>query len=135
MFITGILIPEFTYIRPDRLWGPPSLLYNSYWSFIKSVNRLRHESNHSPASTGEVKNWWSYISAPSIDHHRQHMHNFGFATWKAAAGRSRGLSKYTSDICLETFKTTQQRVEPDTCRIRLYSVPAAETCSMCGHAA
>jgi hypothetical protein len=90
VFIAGILIPEFTYIRPDRLWGPSSLLYNGYWSFIKRVNRLRHESNHSPACTGEVKNWWSYISAPSTGLHRQNMHNFAFTAWKGAAGNSRG---------------------------------------------
>jgi hypothetical protein len=37
LFIKGTVIPEFTYIRPDRLWGPLSLLYNGYWSFIKKV--------------------------------------------------------------------------------------------------
>jgi hypothetical protein len=127
VFITGILILEFTYTRPDRLWGPPSLPYNGYWSFIKGVNRLRHESNHSPTCTGEVENWWSYISAPSIGLHRQDMHNFAFTTWKEAAGSSRGPAEVFFRR-LETIGTTQQRGETDTSR----SVPAAQTCSTCG---
>jgi hypothetical protein len=37
--------------RPDRLWGPPSLLYNGYlWLFPPG-----HEADHSTPSSAEVK--------------------------------------------------------------------------------
>jgi hypothetical protein len=42
---------------PDRLWGPPSLLYNGYrGSFPRSKSRLKRDADHSPPSTAEVVN-------------------------------------------------------------------------------
>jgi hypothetical protein len=53
-------------LRPDRLWGPPSLLSSGYQVFPWGVKRLGCESDHSPQSNAEVKNAWSYIYTPPI---------------------------------------------------------------------
>jgi hypothetical protein len=42
--------------RPDRLWGPPSLLANG------QVKRPGREADHSPPTSVEVKKMWVYIS-------------------------------------------------------------------------
>jgi hypothetical protein len=42
--------------RPDRLWGPPSLLSNGYQGSITGVKWPGREADHSPASSVEVKN-------------------------------------------------------------------------------
>jgi hypothetical protein len=42
---------------PDRLWGPPSLLYNEYRGPLSpGVKRRRREADHSPPSNAEAKN-------------------------------------------------------------------------------
>ena len=40
--------------RPDRPWGPPSLLYNEYRVFPGDRKRPRHDANPSPPSSAEV---------------------------------------------------------------------------------
>jgi hypothetical protein len=46
---------------PERLWGPSSLIFNAYRRrFSPSVKRPEREYNHSPPSSVEVKNKWSY---------------------------------------------------------------------------
>ena len=40
--------------RPDRSWGPPSLLYNGYRVFPGSKGRPGHAVDHSPPSSAEV---------------------------------------------------------------------------------
>jgi hypothetical protein len=43
--------------RPNRLWGPPSLLSNGYrWRFPPGVKRPGREADHLPPSSAEVKN-------------------------------------------------------------------------------
>lgn len=50
--------------RPDRLWGPPTLLFNEYrYSFPRGKTA---EVNHRYPSTAEVKNEWIYTSSPLI---------------------------------------------------------------------
>ena len=49
--------------RPDRFWGPPSLLFNN--SFL-AVKQPGHEVNHLPPSSVMVKNVWCYNSTSSI---------------------------------------------------------------------
>jgi hypothetical protein len=47
--------------RPERLWGPASLLSNGYrLSLSLGINRPGREA----PSTAEVKNAWSYTSTP-----------------------------------------------------------------------
>jgi hypothetical protein len=42
--------------RPDRLWGPPSLLSNEYRSPSLGVKPPGHEADHSPPFSAQVKN-------------------------------------------------------------------------------
>jgi hypothetical protein len=40
--------------RPDRPWGPPSLLYNGYRVFLRGKVRPGHATDHSLPSSAEV---------------------------------------------------------------------------------
>ena len=40
--------------RPDRFWGPPSLLYNGYWVFPGGKVRPGSAADHSPPSSAAV---------------------------------------------------------------------------------
>jgi hypothetical protein len=59
----GVRVPVgagfFSSPRPDRLWGPPSLLSNGYWVAL-SPGR---EADHLP-SIAVVKKTWIYTSTP-----------------------------------------------------------------------
>ena len=48
---------------PGRLWYPPSCLFNCYPASSLGVNC---EVNHSPPSSAEVANVWSYTCMPPI---------------------------------------------------------------------
>jgi hypothetical protein len=51
--------------RPNRLWGPPSLLSNRYRGTLsQEVKWLGHEPDHSLTSCADVMNAWSHISTP-----------------------------------------------------------------------
>jgi hypothetical protein len=50
--------------HPDRLWDSPSLVLNRYGGSFPWANRLAREINHSPASSAEVENEWSYSPFP-----------------------------------------------------------------------
>jgi hypothetical protein len=53
-------------LRPDKPWGPPSLLFNGHQGYLPSgVKRPGREADHSPPSSAEVKNAWSYTSTPT----------------------------------------------------------------------
>ena len=41
--------------RPDRPWGPPSLLYNGYRVYFQGVKRPGSAVDHPPPSSAEVK--------------------------------------------------------------------------------
>jgi hypothetical protein len=47
--------------RPDRFWGPPSLLSNG---LSPGVKRPGHEADYSPPASAEVKKIWIYTSTP-----------------------------------------------------------------------
>lgn len=51
--------------RP-ALWGPCNLPFNTYRSSFPWLQRLWREANHSPPSSSEVNNGWSYTSTPPI---------------------------------------------------------------------
>jgi hypothetical protein len=46
--------------RPDRLWGPTSLLSNGY----QGVKWLGYEADHLSPYSAEVKNAWNYTFTP-----------------------------------------------------------------------
>jgi hypothetical protein len=49
--------------RPDRLWGPPSLLFNWYRGlFSQGVKRQVHEADNSAPTNAEVKKTWIYTA-------------------------------------------------------------------------
>jgi hypothetical protein len=53
--------------RPDRPWGPSILPSNRYRSVsFPGVKWPGCEGDHLTASSGEVKNAWSYTSTPSV---------------------------------------------------------------------
>jgi hypothetical protein len=41
--------------RPDRPWGPPSLLYSGYQISLPGVKQLRRGIDHPPPSSSVVK--------------------------------------------------------------------------------
>ena len=45
---SGFRFPAEGRIRPDRIWGPPSLLYNGYLGSSPGLRRPRRDVNHSP---------------------------------------------------------------------------------------
>jgi hypothetical protein len=55
--------------RPDRLWIPPSFLSSGYRDSFSGCKVAgwgggEGEADHSPPSSSEVKNAWSYASTP-----------------------------------------------------------------------
>ena len=51
---------------PDRLWGPPSLLFNGYRDSLPGVVQPGREADHSRSPSAEVKNEWNYTSSTFI---------------------------------------------------------------------
>ena len=49
---------------PNRLWGPPSLLYNGYWVFPGGKQLPGRDADPSPPSSAVVKKEQSYTSTP-----------------------------------------------------------------------
>jgi hypothetical protein len=64
--------------RPHWLWGPPSLVFIGYLVYFPVVKRSGCGVDHSSPSSAEVKNEWSYTSAPPICHHSVDRHSFNF---------------------------------------------------------
>jgi hypothetical protein len=53
--------------RPDRLWGPPSLLSNGVpGALSQGAKQQGREADHSPPTSAEVKKTWSYTSTPTV---------------------------------------------------------------------
>jgi hypothetical protein len=52
--------------RPDRLWGPPSLLFNGYRGSFPGVKQPGPEADHSPPSSTEVKNCGAVSPLPHM---------------------------------------------------------------------
>jgi hypothetical protein len=52
-------------LHPERLWGSLIFPSSGQWGFLsQGLMWLRHEADHSPSSSAEVKNMWSYNSVP-----------------------------------------------------------------------
>ena len=54
--------------RPDRSWGPPSLLKNGYWVFPGGKLRPGRAADHSPHSSAAVMEEQSYTSTYPLGH-------------------------------------------------------------------
>ena len=54
--------------RPDRPWGPPSLLYKGYRVFPGGKLRPGRAADHSPPSSAAVMEEWSYTSTNPLGH-------------------------------------------------------------------
>jgi len=54
--------------RPDRPWGPPSLLYNGYWAFTVGKVRPERAADHSPHSSAAVMEEKSYTPTQPLSH-------------------------------------------------------------------
>jgi hypothetical protein len=53
--------------HPDRLWGPPCLMFSGNRVLLLLIKGAGRETDHSPTSDGEVGNAWSYSStAPTF---------------------------------------------------------------------
>lgn len=55
--------------HPDQLWGIPKLLFNGYHGFFPGVKWQGHEDDCSAPSSAQLKNEWSYTSAPPVSLH------------------------------------------------------------------
>jgi hypothetical protein len=81
---SGVRIPaevrDFSFLQnlPYLLWGLVSLVFNGYQGSFPGVKRPGREVNHSPPSSAEVKNEWSYTSTPPICLHCVDRENFAF---------------------------------------------------------
>ena len=64
--------------HPDRLWGPSSLLCNGYRGSSQGIKQPGREFDNSPPSSDEVKNEWSYTSAPIVWLHWMDRDSFAF---------------------------------------------------------
>jgi hypothetical protein len=64
-------------LRPDRFWIPLSLLYNGYQGLFpgEGIKWPGREANHSPPSSAEAKNAWSYTSIHPIHLHGMVLRN------------------------------------------------------------
>jgi len=63
---------------PEQLWGPSSLLLNRDWCPFPYVKREGRAFVHSPLSSAQVKNEWTYISTPSTFFRGLDRENFTF---------------------------------------------------------
>jgi hypothetical protein len=62
----------------SMLWGPNNLRLNGYCRPLTGTKWLRHCIDHSPPSSVEVKDDWSYTSTPVICLHGRNSNTFTF---------------------------------------------------------
>jgi len=62
--------------HPYSLWGPPSLPFSGYRSPSPGLKRPGRDVHHSPPSSAEVKNVWSYASTPPLRFHGVYRCNY-----------------------------------------------------------
>jgi len=59
-------VGEIFLTHPDRVWVPPSFLYNGYWVSFTVLKRLGSRVNHPPTSIAEVEERVErYLYSPS----------------------------------------------------------------------
>jgi len=83
--------------HPDRLWGPPCLMFSGNRVLLLLIKGAGRETDHSPTSDGEVGNAWSYTS----------IHAYVFMVW--------GLVKDRNNFTLTLSINRRQRCEFLSC--------------------
>ena len=79
--------------RPDRLWVPPSLLFNEYRLSCSVVQQPGPEVEHSSPFMTEVKNEWSSTFTSPTCLHDVDKYNVTFTVSKIGSGVSSGKSR------------------------------------------
>jgi hypothetical protein len=86
--------------------NPQNLLVNWYRDFVQVVKRPGCEVNHSPPSSAEVKNGWSYTSTIHECIHCLDQANFNFTLIKMNAGCN-ALSLWLFNISIKVSAEIQ----------------------------
>ena len=60
---------DIFHARPDRPWGPPSLLYDGYLVSFPAVKRPGRGVDHPPHLVPRLKKEYSYTSTPPLGLH------------------------------------------------------------------
>jgi hypothetical protein len=112
---------RFSAKRPDRLWGPHSLLLHGYRDYFQGVMRPGRGADHSTPSSAKIKNEWRYTSTPPICLHGVDRNNFTFfLTYKtcslvtehdiAQKNKPVSLASHSHKLCLlESLKPSRGR--------------------------
>ena len=87
--------------RPDRPWGPPSLLYNGYRVFPGGKVRPGRAADHSPSSSAAVLEELSYTSTHPLGHRRACNGNTLPLPLLSLAYRMKVVHSYHSTVSLE----------------------------------
>jgi hypothetical protein len=69
--------------HPDRLWGSPSLLSIEYQGLFPGLKRPGREADHSPPSSAEIKNAWSYTSTVTRLYDPAFIEAMGTSSWRS----------------------------------------------------
>jgi hypothetical protein len=111
---------------PDRLWDPPGLLFSEYRGSFLGVKRPESELNpQSPASSAEIKNEWSYASAPPICLHGRGQGQLCLFQILPAASRSSLPSTHSWLSGMLSLEVKLPELESD---IQLYSLASLTLC-------
>ena len=62
--------------RPDRVRGPPSLVFDGKWRSFPVIKRSPHDVDHSTTSRAEVKEKAKLKFSPPVRLHRKHRYRF-----------------------------------------------------------
>jgi hypothetical protein len=65
----GAVMLLFATASRPALWSTQPRIQCVPWALFSGVKRMGREADHSPISSDEIKNDWTYISTPSIRLH------------------------------------------------------------------
>ena len=88
----------------DSLWGSPSLPFNGYRGYFPGVKRPGLRVDHSPPSSEEINNEWSYTFVPPLcSRNEQEKLYLYISAWLriTSAMRRRVASRVVPDVSKE----------------------------------